>query len=396
VISTKTRISLCVAAAIACGSAMADEHGEHQPRIPHLDHVFLIMLENHAYDQIIGNSDAPFINQMARQKNLATNFFAVGHPSLTNYLEVVGGSNFGVINDHSPDWHNADCTPNLASGIPSDESAAAPICPIAGSGMDAATVAVDTTNEGTPASPIHNQPLAAAPTVGKTIADQLVAAGMSWKTYQEDLGIGGPDRVDAGDGTFTNLSPVNQANLVAKYAVKHNPFAYFATVQSNTDPDNGFNNMVDFTGLNGLYADLATGKVPNFAFIAPNQCHDMHGRGNGGAFCGYDGPAPNNNPALIQAGDNAVQKLVTAIKQSEVWKEGKNAIVVMFDENDFSSVPNHVATIVETNYGKTGVQSSRPYNHFSMLKTLEAGFGLDCLNHACDKNVAMMDDMFAR
>jgi hypothetical protein len=68
----------------------------------------------------------------------------------------------------------------------------------------------------------------------------------------------------------------------------------------------------------------------------------------------------------------------------------------MFDENDFSSVPNHVVTIVETNYGKTGVQSSRPYNHFSMLKTLEAGFGLDCLNHACDKNVAMMDDMFAR
>ena len=203
--------------------------------------------------------------------------------------------------------------------------------------MDAATVAVDTTNEGTPANPIYNQPLAAAPTVGKTIADQLVAAGMSWKTYQEDLGIGGPDHVNVSDGTFTNLSPVNQANLVAKYAVKHNPFVYFANVQGNTDPDNGFNNMVDFTGLNGLYADLATGKVPNFSFIAPNQCHDMHGQGNGGAFCGYDDPAPNNNPALIQAGDNAVQKLVTAIEQSDVWKEGKNAIVVMFDENDFSS-----------------------------------------------------------
>jgi len=396
VISTKTQISLCVAAAIACGSAMADEHGEHQARIPHLDHVFLIMLENHAYDQIIGSSDAPFINQMARQKNLATNFFAVGHPSLTNYLEVVGGSNFGVINDHSPDWHNAHCTPNLVSGIPSDESAAAPICPIAGSGMDAPTPAVDTTNEGTPTNPIYNQPLAAAQTTGKTIADQLVAAGMSWKTYQEDLGIGGPDRVNVSDGTFTNLSPVNQADLVAKYAVKHNPFAYFANVQGNANPDNGFSNMVDFTGLNGLYADLATGKVPNFSFIAPNQCHDMHGRGNGGAFCGYDDPVPKNNPVLIRAGDNAVQKLVTAIEQSDVWKEGNNAIVVMFDENDFSSVPNHVVTIVETNYGRNGVQSGKPYNHFSMLKTLEAGFGLDCLNHACDKNVATMNDMFAR
>ena len=37
-------------------------------------------------------------------------------------------------------------------------------------------------------------------------------------------------------------------NLVAKYAVKHNPFIYFANVQGNTDPDNGFNNMADFTG----------------------------------------------------------------------------------------------------------------------------------------------------
>lgn len=389
-ISTKTRISLFVAAAIACGSAMADEHEKHQPRIPHLDHVFLIMLENRAYDQIIGNNEAPFINQMARQKNLATNFFAVGHPSLTNYLEVVGGSNFGVINDHSPDWHNTGCTPNIVSGIPSDESTAAPICPIAGSGMDAATPAVDTTNEGTPASPLYNVPLAAAPTVGKTIADQLVEAGMSWKSYQEDLGLNGPDGVNDGNGTFTNLSPVNQADVVALYAVKHNPFAYFANVQANTDPQNGFANMADFTGLNGLYADLATGKVPNFSFIAPNQCNDMHGRGNAGALCGYD------NPALIKTGDVAVQKLVTAIEQSEVWKEGKNAIVVMFDENDYSSLPNKVVTIVETNYGKKGVQSSKPYNHFAMLKTLEAGFGLDCLNHACDKNVATMNDMFAR
>ena len=389
-ISIKTQLSLCIAAAVACGSAMADEHGEHHSRMPHLDHVFLIMLENHGYDQIIGNSDAPFINQMAKQKNLATNFFAVGHPSLTNYLEVVGGSNFGVINDHSPDWHNSSCTPNIVSGIPSDESTSAPICPIAGSGMDAATPAVDTTNEGTPASPLYNQPLAAAPTVGKTIADQLVEAGKSWKSYQEDLGINGPDLVNYSNGTFTDKSPVNQADVVSLYAVKHNPFAYFANVQANTDPENGFANMADFTGLNGLYADLATGKVPNFSFIAPNQCNDMHGRGNAGALCGYD------NPALIKTGDVAVQKLVTAIEQSEVWKEGKNAIVVMFDENDYSSLPNKVVTIVETNYGKNGVQSSKPYNHFSMLKTLETGFGLDCLNHACDKNVATMSDLFAR
>ena len=65
--------------------------------IPRLEHAFVIVMENHAYDQIIGNPDAPFINAYASEANLATNYYGVGHPSLTNYLEIVGGSNFGVI-----------------------------------------------------------------------------------------------------------------------------------------------------------------------------------------------------------------------------------------------------------------------------------------------------------
>jgi len=85
--------------------------------MPHLDHVFLVMMENHGYGQILGNPNAPFINQLAKSANLATNYFAVGHPSLTNYLEVVGGSNFGVQTDNNPDWHNTGCVTNLASGI---------------------------------------------------------------------------------------------------------------------------------------------------------------------------------------------------------------------------------------------------------------------------------------
>ena len=51
--------------------------------------------------------------------------------------------------------------------------------------------------------------------------------------------------------------------------------------------------------------------------------------------------------------------------------------------------------MVDTNYGVHGVPSAVPYNHFSLLKTLEAGFGLRCINHACDANVAVMSDLFA-
>src|ERR1700694_3140792 len=96
--------------------------------VSHLDRVFLIMMENHGYSQILNNPNAPFINELASKANLATNYFAVGHPSLTNYLEVVGGSNFGVLSDNYPNWHHGPNDPSLVN-------------PIGGTGMDAATPA---------------------------------------------------------------------------------------------------------------------------------------------------------------------------------------------------------------------------------------------------------------
>jgi len=408
------------------GSAMAAE-GPVPNGVPHLDHVFLIMMENHGYSQILNNPNAPFINELAGKANLATNFFAVGHPSLTNYLEVVGGSNFGVLSDNAPNWHNTSCTPNLASGTPSTDTPSTPaICPIAGVGTDAPTVAVDTTNEvsGPPGENnidgFRSFP-AASGTVGKTIGDQLVARGKSWKSYQEGLPLAGADNINSSDGFFTNNTdftqilpalnpPLTQSGVVSLYAVKHNPFAYFRNVQQGTDPRNSLNNSVGFEGPNGLYADLATGKVPSYSFIAPNQCNDMHGRGNAGPFCNYDptsdGSQAGLNPALIYQGDVTVKRLVQSIKASPAWREGQNAIVVMWDENDYSIAPNinKVMVIVDLNHddddhhhGSNGrVQSAAFYTHFSMLKSLEAGFGLPCLNHACDNTTNVMSDMFRR
>jgi hypothetical protein len=160
-------------------------------------------------------------------------------------------------------------------------------------------------------------------------------------------------------------------------------------------------NSVGFDGDDGLFADLRAGTVPSFSFIAPNQCNDQHGRGNAGAFCNYDpvsdGSQKNLNPALIIRGDQTVEKLVGSIKSSPVWKDGHNAIIVMWDENDYSVAPNtnKVVLIVDTNYGRHEFASDNRYNHFSVLKTLEAGFGLDYLNHAADKDVKLMSDLFA-
>jgi hypothetical protein len=316
-------------------------------------------MENHHYSQIIGNANAPFINSYAKSANLATNYYAVGHPSLTNYLEVVGGSNFGIINDDAPDWHNTTCAPNIVSGTPADESAATNTCPIAGSGWDAATPAVDTTNEGTPDEPIHNFPLAPAFTRGISIADQLVENGKTWKSYQEDLPPYGADGVNASDGLVSNTTE-SEPGMPQLYAVKHNPFAYFASVQQGEKQDLSLKQIV---GLDALYADLAKGDVPDLAFIAPNQCHDQHARGSSemGTGCSVDQNA-------IAQGDAGLHTLINAIKGSKVWKRGKNVIVVVWDENDYSSLPNQVVTIVDTNYAPTGIQSNVRYNHFSLLR----------------------------
>jgi phosphatidylinositol-3-phosphatase len=86
----------------ALASSLFAAEGPVPKDVSHLDHVFLIMMENHAYGQIVGNPNAPFANQLSKSANSATNYFAIGHPSLTNYLEVVGGSNFGVRSDNNP------------------------------------------------------------------------------------------------------------------------------------------------------------------------------------------------------------------------------------------------------------------------------------------------------
>ena len=399
--------ALLACSAIGTGAAQAG--------VPKLNHVFLIMMENHGFQQIINNPYAPFTNQEALSANLASNYFAVAHPSLTNYLEVVGGSNFGVQDDNSPDWSNSSCLPNIASGIDNDEADSSPICPIAGTGTDAATPAIDYTNETNGPPGVLNidgtRSFAPAPTTGATIGDQLAAVGKTWKSYQESLPPGSPAGVNTADGTFSNLTVFTAdeqaqnettANVVSLYAVKHNPFAYFASVQNGANPANSLANITAFDGPTGLYADLASGHVPSFSFIAPNQCNDQHGRGNSTVFCNYD-PSDNGtqiglNPGLIQQGDVTVQKLVTAIKASPAWKKGNNAIVIVWDESDYSVKPitNQVVTIIDTSYGVHGVQSGRFYTHFSLLHTLEEGFGLPCLNHACDKSARLMDDLFGR
>ncbi len=409
----KSPLQSVLLAALAAGAVQGATAAEGPvPRgVYPLDHVFLIMMENHGFAEVQGNPNMPFLNSFAKTAGVATNYFAVAHPSLTNYLEIVGGSNFGVLNDHSPDWHDASCQTNLSTGTPSLDTSAYPaICPIAGTGMDAPTPAVDNSNlEGNQPGPVINidgtLSYPAASTTARTLAHQLVATGRSWKAYEENVPPTGADGVNSADGLFSNLNPPANAqvtdSVLGLYAVKHNPFAYFADVQSGNDPNLSLKHVVGFEGSHGLYADLASGRVPNLVYIVPNQCNDQHGRSGAGPACDYDpsntGSQTGLNPALMYQGDVALQQIITAIQGSPAWRQGRNAIVVVWDESDYANSPitNQVSLIVKTNERDEGGRVSRRfYTHFSLLKSLEAGFGLPCLNHACDNTTAVMTDLF--
>jgi hypothetical protein len=108
----RTLLAAASVAVLACGVADAVELATPVGTFGRLDHVFLIMMENQTNTDILGNSNAPFINWYVNIANQATNYFAVGHPSAPNYLEIVGGSNFNLTDDFWPVWVNGGCLDN--------------------------------------------------------------------------------------------------------------------------------------------------------------------------------------------------------------------------------------------------------------------------------------------
>jgi hypothetical protein len=211
----------------------------------------------------------------------------------------------------------------------------------------------------------------------------------------------GPDTVNYSDGEFTNNTdftriypqlnpPLTSANIVQLYAAKHNPFVYFQNVQQGTNPMVSYAQMAAFDGAGGLWGDLASGKVPNF----PTSCLTSATTSTAAATEPHS--EAGLNPALIILGDQAVQKLVTAIHSSPAWHRGHAAIVVVWDENDYAVEPiyNQVVTIVDTNCGFHQLQSGEFYTHFSLLRSLEGGLGIPCLNHACDAGTNTVSDLF--
>jgi phosphatidylinositol-3-phosphatase len=105
--------------------------------IPAWQHVVWIVMENKSYNEIIGSSGAPYVNSLATKCGLATNYKAITHPSLPNYLAMTSGSTQGVTDDNPPSSHQltaASIFSQLGGGWKSLEESMPSHCDLTDSG----------------------------------------------------------------------------------------------------------------------------------------------------------------------------------------------------------------------------------------------------------------------
>lgn len=218
------------------------------------------------------------------------------------------------------------------------------------------------------------------------IVDQLEAGGKTWRDYQQSLSL-----------CTTKLDHACGNQL---YERKHNPFVSYADVQSNPA------RMANVVDLSQMSTDLATGNSADFSFIAPDQCHDMHGR----ASTPSDPCDFSQVQSLIATGDAFLSSTVGMITSSSAWT-GNSLIIITWDESDFTNsgpsgfgdtrgccdaVPGggHVVTLTISHSDHSARTSDVAYNHYSILATIESGWKLGCLDFTCDTaNVPAMTDL---
>lgn len=197
------------------------------------------------------------------------------------------------------------------------------------------------------------------------IGDQLDAAGLPWKVYAESM------------PAPCTYSPTAPTSYNAGYAERHNPGVFFQSLTG--DPQRCAAHVVPYLdgSGNGLAADLASeSTTPSYSLIVPNSLDDGH-----------------DNPPGLAGADTWLSENLPAILNSPAYLDN-GMVIVTFDEGTStqgccSANPGggYIATLVLSPLARQGVRSSVPYNHFSVLRTIEDALGVPLLNHAGDTAV---------
>lgn len=333
--------------------------------LPPVRHVFLLILENQAYAATFAHgSPAPYLAQtLPAQGVLLTHYYAIGHASLDNYVALISGQ-----------------APNEETQLD---------CPVF-SEFRLSAPGLDRDGQALGSGCVY-------PREVRSLPDQLEAAGLTWKGYMEDMG-NDPQREPGtcGHVPLGANDPTGVPTATDQYAAKHNPFVYFHSIvddQARCDK-----HVVNLARLPGDLANAAT--TPNYVFITPNLCND-----------GHDPKCADGRQGGFEAINTFLKQWVPLITGSAAFR-ADGVLIVTFDESDSEGADGSTAccgeqplpgaryaagfngpgggrigAVVLSRFVKAGTVSAVPYNHYSLLRTVEAIFSLPPLGYAAGPGV---------
>jgi len=210
------------------------------------------------------------------------------------------------------------------------------------------------------------------PVSNPNLVDRLEAAGLTWKGYMENQNV-----ASGCDNTYHE-----------PYTLEHNPFVGFADILNNPTRCSNIV-LANPTGCTvtdcSLVNDLNSASAPNFMWLTPNNCNNMHG------FTGIC-------PTSIPMGDNYLKGLVPNILNSNTFTTQRAALFIVFDEGNGwcplnGSSEDCVYAVWAGPLAKTGFATSNLYNHYSWTKTIETNWNLAGLT-SNDANAKPMTEFF--
>jgi len=318
--------------------------------IPTFDHVFVLVLENESFANSWGSDF--YLQALRSQGVLVPSYYAVSHVSADNYMAMTSGQS------PLPPFQG-DCI-NYASCYAPEK---------------ALTVAGQ----------------------GQSIADQLVGVHKTWKGYMESMGA------PCVHPALTDATDPHQSG----YATRHNPFVYYPSIVDDQSGDGLDCNqhVVDYSTFG---SDLASG-APNLSFIVPNTVNDGHDSGLAPADCWM---ANNIWTSTVQI-NGCDTSHAHPLLSSPVFTNSRSLLIVTFDEAANTDMSG-CCTTGEAGTGTTGggriglvaigspgvpltagacTPATSTYDHASLLRTLEDGFGIGTyLNNAAHDRA--MTDLF--
>jgi len=210
------------------------------------------------------------------------------------------------------------------------------------------------------------------PSSAANLVDRFEAAGLTWKGYME------------------NQAPASGCDTSSNqpYTPEHNPFVFFTDITNN--PTRCSNvvkanpttcSVTDCVLIN----DLNSAAAPNFMWLTPNNCNNMHGVTG---ICATS----------IPTGDNYLSGLVPNILNSQAFTTKRSALFLVFDEgNGYCPLNGSSEDCVYAVWAgpgiKTGFVTSNLYNHYSFTKTVETNWNLASLT-SNDASATPMTEFF--